>query len=116
MTFRQQVRLARRWGAACFAAGLLLMAMMFLFGNDGARQVGLIMGMIAGVLLAGGALMLLFFGAIRPVHRWQWHNTVRRSTLWGGYLPRSFLHGFAAPFWRRWLHIDCEGNDLDARP
>lgn len=70
---------------------------------------------LSGLFVGLGAVLGIFGGVVRPIHRWQWHKTIRHSVLWNGYYPKSMTQGWSSPFWLRWLHIDSEGNDRDAR-
>lgn len=117
MTFREQVRFARRWGAASVSSGLIWFAILSWWGVE-ANKSALMDATIhlCTVLVGIGGVLLVFGGVGRPIHRWQWHYAIRHSVLWNRYYPKKFSRGWASPFWRRWLHIDAEGNDLDARP
>jgi hypothetical protein len=117
MTFREQVRFALLWGSGAFALGMLgALFLKLAYADAGVRPADWIVFLTSGLPLVIGAPLLLFGGVLRPIQRWQWHHTIRHSVLWNGYYPRSVTQGWASPFWRWWLHIDREGNDLDARP
>lgn len=62
--------------------------------------------------------MLLFGGVVRPLQRSMYFYALKDSELlMFGTPPRERVtQWFDAAFWRWWIHIDSEGNDLDARP
>jgi hypothetical protein len=117
MTFREQVRFALYCAAVSIVAGLVLVAILWWWGvkagDSGLTDAAI---EISGLFIGVGAALIMFGGLLRSVHRWLWHHSIRHSVLWDGYYPWSMTQGWSSPFWRFWLHIDREGNDLDARP
>lgn len=113
MTFAAQRRLAAAIGlaASLLVAVAVVLAMLFApaTGPRGDAFWGVIILLPTGI----AALFLMFGVLMRTVQRWFWFKLNFKD----GY-PRyhqRFVRGWASGFWRWWLHIDENGEDLDRR-
>jgi hypothetical protein len=114
MTFREQVAWSRKWGAAALVTGAVLMIMFGVFAEREHPYPMLFVGIIGTSLIAASALLLLFGGVMRPAQRWLYLSS-REGRPYGRMSVRDrFIRYADAGFWGWWLHIDAQGNDLDA--
>lgn len=111
MTFRDQIN---RTGWLSILAFVLAFCLLAISEVSGRGTQALLFWLYMPALAVGAVLMV--FGVIgRLVHRWLWLRAVRDSTLsvggksWSAHLVGDPIR----PFWRRWLHVDENGADLD---
>lgn len=68
MSFRSQVRRARAWGIGAILAGLILAVVTFIL-EDRAPWLANLLAVLTMALIAGGALLALVGGVMRPLQR-----------------------------------------------
>ena len=112
MTFAAQRRLAAAIGLTASAlVGLLALLAAGLAPEKGSNVDSLFAVMLL-TLLGVAALALVFGVVMRSLQRWFWFaGKIGESPLF----RRRILTGWASGFWRWWLHIDENGDDLDRR-
>ena len=105
MRFAAQVRWALRWGAAAGLAGVLLAFVAVVLEARGYRLMSGVAGMATMGLIAGGAMLGLAGGVVRPAQRLMFRHG----------MPSGRLRGFALrrPLLRWWLWVDGNGQDRD---
>ncbi len=105
MSFARQVRRALKWGVAAGLAGVLLAFVSVLLEAYGHRLAAGVTGMATMGLIAGGAMLGLAGGVVRPAQRWMFRHG----------MPSGRLRGFALrqPVLRWWLWVDGNGRDRD---
>lgn len=111
MTFRDQINRTGWLSITAFVLAFCLLAISEVSGR-GMQAVLFWLWMPA---LAAGAVLMVFGVIGRIIHRGLWLRAVRESTLgFGGKSWSARLAGDPiTPFWRRWLHVDENGADLD---
>ncbi|MCC7319545.1 MAG: hypothetical protein IT542_01055 [Rubellimicrobium sp.] len=108
--FGAQIRRTFRAGIGLIAAGLLLALAGWATGG----ALDPVLPWTAHALVLAGAVALVFGVAARTWNRFLWRRAVRDSSLtflgirWRDWLSR----GPFARFWRWWLWIDAQGDDL----
>jgi hypothetical protein len=116
MTFSDQVRWSRKWGAAGLAltAALFLLFAVVVDRSDTALLHRLIF--YAGNLTLACSFALFAFGGIaRPVQRWIYLQSRETKFILGRVTMRQrFSTYWDRQFWSWWFHIDAAGNDRDA--
>lgn len=105
MNFSAQVRRALRWGVMAGLAGVLLAFVSVLLEARGYRLMSGVTGIATMGLIAGGAMLGLAGGVVRPAQRWMFRHG----------MPSGRLRGFALrqPVLRWWLWVDGNGQDRD---
>jgi SNF family Na+-dependent transporter len=107
MSFSDQVRWSRKWGAIVLLLSALMVGMLLLIRENGAREAVLRWGDIA-MLPVGMALVLLVFGwLMRPLQKKIYHAFLEAN-------ERYRSHMSVNPVMRWLLWIDREGRDRDA--
>ena len=111
MNFRKQLTLS--WGIGipfCSFAMVLLVLSNQSNGDVHNVETNKVLFGMGEICLGIGSPFILFGGIMRPFHRWFWieGNLCNDPKAFKVYLGYG-----QAIFWRRWLHVDALGNDLD---
>lgn len=116
MTFKDQVKWSWKWGAIAFLlAAFMLGSVWHRRDHFSIDAVFALLGRIGLTALAVSFALLVFGGVLRPAQRWFAFHMFDSTLLFRGMTFRQYLiRSWSAPFWRWWLHIDTNGNDLDA--
>lgn len=105
MNFAAQVRRALGWGVGAGLAGVLLAFVSVLLEARGYRLMSGVTGMATMGLIAGGAMLGLAGGVVRPAQRRMFRHGMPSGRLRGLMLRRPAL--------RWWLWVDGNGRDRD---
>lgn len=105
MTFAAQVRRALRWGIGAGLAGVLLAFVAVVLEAQGYRLMSGMTGIATMGLIAGGAMLGLAGGVVRPAQRWMFRHGMPPGRLRGLMLRLPVL--------RWWLWVDGNGRDRD---
>ena len=107
MSFRDQVRWSRKWGAISLLLGVFLLGVMYLFQANGRNDVGLFLSYLGIALLMIGAILLVFGGLGRPWDRIMYQKLFLQSDG----LRNRYIRN---PIARLWVWVDKNGKDRDA--
>lgn len=113
MTFAAQRRLAAAIGLAASLLAAVAAVLAMLFAPDKGSRGDAFWAVVI-LLPTGIAALFLMFGVLmRTIQRWLWF-TLKFKESYPRYHQR-IVTGWASGFWRWWLHIDENGDDLDRR-
>jgi hypothetical protein len=116
VTFQRQVRLSRIVGLGLLMAGLILTLSVTLMGIDRSNPPSWTR-FVFDLVIGCGVFIVGIGGVIRPWQRHMWFGMMKESTLEfrGRRYADHLLDGPLSGLWRIFIHIDRNGNDLDAR-
>jgi hypothetical protein len=107
MSFSDQVRWCRKWGAVLLLLGFLTFGILYLLHTNGRNDLALYWADFCNAIIGLAAFLLLFGGLMRPLQKKMYHRIFEASEHY-----RSRLAANPVIRWLCWL--DAEGRDRDA--
>jgi hypothetical protein len=107
MTFKDQVRWSRKWGAIMLLLGLLTFGGLYLLHINGRNDLALYWANFCTVTIGLAVVLLLFGGLLRPMQKKFYHYALEANDR-----TRTMIAVNPITRWLWWL--DVEGRDRDA--
>ena len=106
MTFREQVRWCRKWGAAALLLVLALLGMLYLLADTLDRNALELIATLCTAIAFIAAVLIILGGLARPLQKAFYHYAFEGNDRTRRQLAINPM--------ALWLWIDLEGRDRDA--
>ena len=106
MTFSDQVRWSRKWGAISLLLGGLAFGAIYLLAENGRKDLAMYFASFCLALVSVAAVLFLFGGVMRPLQKKFYHSVLESN-------ERNRRQMAINPM-RWYLWLDSEGRDRDA--
>jgi hypothetical protein len=107
MTFKDQVRWSRKWGATLLLLGLLIFGALYILHTNGRNDLAFYWANFCTAIVGLAVVLLLFGGLLRPMQKNFYHYALEAN-----HRTRTMVAANPIARWLWWL--DSEGRDRDA--
>jgi hypothetical protein len=106
MSFSDQVRWCRKWGAVLLLLGFLAFGILYLLHTNGRNDLALYWADFCNAVVFFGAVLLVFGGLARPIQKAFYHRVLEGNDRYRRQMAVSPMS--------LWVWLDPEGRDRDA--